>query len=301
MTIAGDRGHCAQRDVPVHLQGARVHFTIGIAVFGGFDLVFIGTGGNQEGGRGAQAESVQHHEGIGAHVIACCRPLQVILAVVRAKQHRKILRSLPQYAATYAFVVLVVCFIAGDSVVCIPVALPYGEGQSSGDFVCQSTIEHALDVPQVVIATGDLQVSGVFLRGFIGKDIERATGHVPAEQGALWPAQHLDALHVEHIGPKSPGPTGKYAVDENAYRGIAAGVTGAGAHASNERLGGYLVVTAHGKTWDMARYIIDVEHIRIANGLFTQRGDGDRDGLYVLLTFLRRDNDFLQKGVGNAG
>ena len=172
-------------------------------------------------------------------------------------------------------------------------------GHAQADVIAADRdVENAANQEGLVVARVGAQRSAQFTGRLVGNDVDCAAGSVAAEQGALRPAQHFDALDVDHVeGPA--GRTGKVdAVDIGADRLVdrhqAVGRALA-AHEDGGRAGlghGAGEVEVRGGRLQLG-HAHDLLLFKVRAG---KGADGNRGGLQAFLGLARSDDD-----VGNAG
>ncbi len=109
-----------------------------------------------------------------------------------------------------------------SDVVGIAVAAVVHASQTDAERFAERDVQHALDADRVVLAVIGLTrraESGKI--GLGGDDIDHARGRISAKQGALWPAQHFDALEVEEFGFEQAALNHWHVVEMDACCGIA--------------------------------------------------------------------------------
>ena len=145
----------------------------------------------------------------------------VLLAVVRDDADLEILgRGVERLALQHPAVAPVVVR-AGVDILHEAIALVVGACQTEGEHVVYHRVgDQAREAVAVHVAErgGGFDLAGE--AGLAGDDRDRAGGCVLAEQGALRPAQHLDALHIDKVVERGCGAVAVDAVDEDADRAL---------------------------------------------------------------------------------
>src|SRR5690606_38478570 len=143
-----------------------------------------------------------------------------------------------------------------------------------------------------VVAGGELDLRVEFARGPLGEDIDHACRGVLAEQGALRPLQHFNALQLAEIAEADAVARAVYAVDHDADRRLQPGVVADRADAADtRRRDGFIGCGGHYQARREEREVLDVPHAGVLQELLGDRGDDDRYVLQALFALLRRDDD----------
>ena len=139
----------------------------------------------------------------------------------------------------------------------------------------------------------------IIKRGLGGGDVNGATNGVLAKQDALRPLQHLHPFQVHgqrHCRQCAPARVN--AVDIHTHRLLKAGI-GTGAHAADKQVGLRLtLVDIH--IGNIQRHLFQAGNPDILYFLATHGGDGNRDILQALGTFLRGYENLLQHRLGQG-
>ena len=130
--------------------------------------------------------------------------------------------------------------------------------------------------------------------GWLREDADRAAGRVAAEQGPLRPAQHFDAVDVEHPQHRAAGARHIDAVDVEADAALAGRAAAAG-NAADGEVRGVVAVAARGGNGQVRRE--DGEVLEVLDPLrrdhfLGHRHDRKRRVLQVGRAPLGRDDDF---------
>ena len=100
-----------------------------------------------------------------------------------------------------------------------------GDRRPHGECVAERHVDRTANTQQVVVTHGDVGVAVHIVHGRgDGDHVDRATGGVLAEQGALGATQHLDALQIQEVGLQGEGRGHVDAVQVVGHRGVGNGV-----------------------------------------------------------------------------
>ena len=168
-------------------------------------------------------------------------------------------------------------------------------GDTPVDPVRERTADRALDIHRIIATVGHIDVPLSLLGRFIGDVVHQAASGVAAEQRSLWTFQDFDAIDVE--GRKNAGLTEAdipfvHVDGVGIFGEVREVVLGDAADAELPRLS---VATARYK--HAGGHIGNVGtfgHAHLGELLAGIGGNGDTDLLYVLLAFLRGDDDLFQ-------
>ena len=164
--------------------------------------------------------------------------------------------------------------------------------------VAQRGVERAGQPQRGVVAEGDFAVGGALEARLAGDHVDDAGRGVLAEQGALRPLQHLDALQLAEVAEADAVARAVDAVDHHADRGFQADVVAHRADAADARGGDGLALGAgDGQARHQDLQVLDVAHAGVLQGLLGQGGDRDRHVLHDFFALLRGDDQGVE-GLG---
>ena len=130
----------------------------------------------------------------------------------------------------------------------------------------------------------------------LGHHVDHAGRCVLAEQGALRPLQHLDALELAEVAKAHPVARAVDAVDDHADRRLQAGVVAHRADATDARGGQRLALGAgDGQAGHQHLQVLDVADAGVLEDFLGQRGHHDRHVLQGLLALLRGDHQLVER------
>ena len=136
--------------------------------------------------------------------------------------------------------------------------------------------------------------------GPLADEVHEPAGRVAAEQRALRPAQHLDALQVEELEAQATGRRAIDVVDVHRDRvlvgiGEVVQADAAQEEVDDARFGVRRRVVEPGRHRHDVGAVGEAE---LADLLVAERGDRDADVLHALLALLRGDDDLLETAGG---
>ena len=155
--------------------------------------------------------------GAGEHLRVALRLL--IRVVEHERDVHALVRRHEQLRAQADVVEVVDLFLRRD-VVEHPVALRARQRHAAGHLVAERTRDRALGLHEVVVAVAELEVVFGGEARLARRHEDRAGRRVLAEQRALRPAQHLDALDVDEVERRRRRPRVQHAVDVVADAGL---------------------------------------------------------------------------------
>ena len=157
-----------------------------------------------------------------------------------------------------------------------------------------------------VLGVGEIaaQITRIGMEARIRRDeANRSAFGACAEQGALRPAQHLDALEVEDLGEGVRVPIAGVAHLDRRIVDVDAGGGGTdiGEHAANRDVAAVVALDSAGmgelNVRGQSRDVIHIADAEIVHLLLGVRRHGDRHPLDVLGAPLRGDGDFCELGI----
>jgi hypothetical protein len=150
--------------------------------------------------------------------------------------------------------------------------------------------------PAAIARTAELEF------GRLGDDVDHAGRGVLAEDGALRPLQHLDALQLAQVAERHAAARAIDAIDHRPDRRFQAGVVADGADAANPDRG---LRPAAGRgdaeAGSQDLQVLHVAHTRVLKLLARHHVHDDRNVLEVLLPLLGGDDDRLHLGSFGLG
>jgi hypothetical protein len=166
--------------------------------------------------------------------------------------------------------------------------------QPKADRVGDRPGDGALQPGPLIALDEGAQRAAEFPVGTLGDGVDRATDGVAPVEGALGPAQHLDAVDEDRPAARVLDAGGVDPVVVGGHAIVDAEVVGQPADAADHRaIQEGLVAQAGGEVGD----VLDGDDADGVLHLRGDRGDGDRHVLQVLRPLLRGDDQFLD-GVG---
>ena len=229
------------------------------------------------------------------------RPV-VLVVVLAAQQDVERIAEIELQLCARHLAVEIVDLTAGDRVLAEAVAiLALDRDPPQYPVRPERAAQRTLEVDVVVITVGEPRVAAQFLGRLGGDQVDRAADGIAAVQGALGPAQHLDALEVEERSELRLRARDDRAVHVQRDTGLAARRRGVRADAAYGELRHVEVVAEVDARHDQLQ-VLDVVDVRGRKPLAAQGRDRRADFLQRLLAFLRGDDDFLElrrTGHGN--
>ena len=130
----------------------------------------------------------------------------------------------------------------------------------------------------------------------LGDHVDHAGRGVLAEQGALRPLQHLDALQLAEVAEAHAIARAVDPVDDDADRGFQAGVVAHGPDAADAGGGQRLALGAgHGQAGHQHLQVLHVADAAVLEDFLGQRGHHDRHVLQGFLALLRGDDQLVER------
>ena len=171
--------------------------------------------------------------------------------------------------------------------------------EPGGDRRGQRAGHSSLDSSQVVIADVELAVGLGRKTRPGGDDVDQAGRGVAAEQCALRPAQHFDAVDRAELGQADAGARAIDAVDKHADRGFEAGVVADGADAadSGDAAAAFRLGRGHQQGRRKLGQLADVRRARILEAFGGDRADRDRNVGQCLVAAVGGDDDVAGRRV----
>ena len=186
----------------------------------------------------------------------------------------------------------------GVAVLVLAVELPVGERDlgAHAAFGEAAAVEHGAQDLLPVVADGGLDLAPGLLGRAGGDELDGARHVVAAVERALRPAQHLDALDVEHVHQHAVVAREGNAVEGDPGLGVGVGVRVREVDAADGE-GPHVGDDGHLRQLDVGRdaaQVLEVHGAVVLEGRAVEGRHRDRDVLDALAALLRGHDDFLE-------
>ena len=280
--VAGDEGERAGGKLTICLQRQAPRLELGVSVHVLVHLVLVAVAGDavpvvQHVGRGGAGEVVVDHvrdhrdvEGVALVGDGGARPAGLLGAEVAP----------------------------GVAVLVLAVELPVGERDlgAHAAFGEAAAVEHGAQDLLPVVADGGLDLASGLLGRAGGDELDGARHVVAAVERTLRPAQHLDALDVEHVHQHAVVAREGNAVEGDPGLGVGVGVRVREVDAADGE-GPHVGDNGHLRQLDVGRdaaQVLEVHGAVVFEGRAVEGRHRDRNVLDALAALLRGHDDFLE-------